>query len=129
MAFLNSANMEISRLQNGSPKKFVLEYLRDNAVGYLNAKPWGDIEAHLIANNIRMSQTKFQQTVLKESRGGDIFIGSNDHGVGKGYFLIKDESDAKIAREFCSRRIAAQQANLTNLDRLMKEEFHTSCVI
>ncbi|TSA40781.1 MAG: hypothetical protein D4R57_01445 [Verrucomicrobiales bacterium] len=123
MAFLKSANEEINRLQNGTPKKLVLEYLRDNAVGYANAKPWGDIEAHLDGKGVRMSQTKFQQTILKESRSGDVFIGSNDHGVGRGYFLIKDESDAKIAREFSARRIAAQVANLTNLDRLMKEEF------
>jgi hypothetical protein len=91
-----------------------------HAVGVQNARSWNAIQAELHENDIRMSKEQFQQTILAETRRGQIWIGSTDHGRRRGYFLIQDHGDAMTARNFIADRIAAQQANLNNLDQLIQ---------
>ena len=74
-------------------------------------------------NGIAMTQTEFQQTILKDTRAGEIFIGANDHGRSRGYFLIQERVDAVTMREFYRKPIAAEQANFANLDRLIQIEW------
>lgn len=123
MAFINAAKLHVQQLPQGNATRIVLEYLLANAVGCLNACPWVKIDAHLKANGISLTREQFQQSILAETRAGDIFIGSNDHGTSRGYFLIQDEQDARVAREFYVRRIAAQQTNLDRLDDLISQEW------
>ncbi len=123
MPFVDSARVAIQQLLQGDPKRAVLEYLLQHGLGRFNARPWRLIKAHLNANGIFVSQQQFQQGILKATRSGDIFIGSNDHGTGRGYFLIQDKDDAVIAREFYSRRIAAEQTNLKHLDALILQQW------
>lgn len=66
-----------------------------------------------------MSQQAFQQTVLKETRSNNIFIGSNDHGKSRGYFLIENDQDAQIMRDWYQNRINKELTNLQHLDALM----------
>ena len=120
MPFVDSARAAVQRLPQGDRTRVTLEYLLQNALGRHNARPWPKLEAHLNTHGINMSREEFQQTILAESRAGDIFIGSNDHGPGRGYFIIQDRADADVAREFYTRRIAAQQANLVRLDGLIQ---------
>jgi hypothetical protein len=119
MPFVDSARATVQELAEGHPKRIVLEYLLENALGRHQARPWPELAAHLNEHGISMTREQFQQTILAETRSGDIFIGSNDHSPGRGYFLIHDRADADFAREFYTRRIAAQQANLDQLDRLI----------
>ena len=123
MAFINSARLAIQQLPQGDLTRVVLEYLLQHGLGRVNARPWSQIEADLSANGIYISQQQFQQGILAASRAGDIFIGSNDHGTGRGYFLIQDRDDAEFAREFYNRRIAAQQANLDHLNALILQQW------
>lgn len=123
MPFVNAARALVQRLPQDDSTRVVLEYLLEHGIGRANAQPWSNIEEHLNAHGIEMSQTQFQQTILADTRSGDIFIGSNDHGTGRGYFLIQDREDADTAREFYTRRIAAQQANLTRLDALIRQQW------
>jgi len=62
-----------------------------------------------------MSQQTFQQGILKRTRECDLFIGSNDHGIAKGYFLIQDQADAEIMRDWYAKRINVEVARLKNL--------------
>ena len=123
MPFLKAARAEVQRLRPRDPKRIVLEYLLANAVSVQNAKSWPVIRAHLMRRRIEMSREQFQQTILAETRAGEIFIGSNDHGPNRGYYLIQDRGDAGTMREFYRRRIAAEEQNLANLERLMGEEW------
>jgi len=123
MQFVDAARALVRRLPPNDKTRLVLEYMLHHAVGRANAQPWSSIEDHLRAHGISMSQTQFQQTILAETRSGDIFIGSNDHGAGRGYFLIKDRADAEFTREFYTRRIAAQEANLCRLDALIGQRW------
>ena len=68
-----------------------------------------------------MSRNVFQQQ--HTDRQGDIFVGSNDHGEVRGYFLIQDLQDAQIMRGWYENRMAATRANMDNLDRLIDEAF------
>jgi len=121
MQFVYAARAMVRRLPRNDRTRLVLEYMLQNAVGRANAQPWSNIKNHLNAYGISMSKTQFQQTVLKKTRSGDIFIGSNDHGA-RGYFLIRDREDAEMAREFYTRRIAAEQANLDHLNSLIQQQ-------
>jgi hypothetical protein len=123
MAFIKSVASEVAGLRPNDPYRVCLEYLDQKARGRAQAKTWTEIEAELTTHGINMSREEFQQTLLKRSRGGNIFIGSNDHGPFRGYFLIVDEEDAEIAREFYCRRIHTQQTNLDHLEDLMRREF------
>jgi hypothetical protein len=123
MPFVESARAAAGQLPRENQTRVVLDYLLQHGVGRGNARPWPQIEAHLNANGIFITREVFQQTILAESRSGDIFIGSNDHGASRGYFLIQDPEDAHVAREFYTRRIAAQQANLDRLDALIQQQW------
>jgi hypothetical protein len=120
MPFVDSARAAVQQFALGHPTRVVLEYLLENALGRHQARPWSEIGAHLNEHGIAMTREQFQQTILAETRSGDIFIGSNDHAPGRGYFIIENRADADFAREFYTRRIAAQQTNLDQLDRLIE---------
>jgi hypothetical protein len=94
----------------------LLDFLIANAIGNLNAQPWSAIEAHLLLHGHHLSQTSFQQGLLKESRETDFFIGSFDHDP-RGYFLIDTEPDAVLMREWYDARIAKEQARVASLRR------------
>jgi hypothetical protein len=119
MKFVNEAARLAPTLPPTSAIRIALEYLLANGRGRSRAQPWRNIQAHLRANGILMSQQAFQQSVLKETRSNNIFIGSNDHGKSRGYFLIEDDQDAQIMRDWYDRRIRKEQANLNHLDALM----------
>jgi hypothetical protein len=95
----------------------LLNFLIANAVGCQNAQPWSVIEAHLQANGHRLSQTTFQQGLLKESRETDFFIGSFDHGIRRGYFIIHTQADAELMRDWYDARISKELARLASLRR------------
>lgn len=123
MAFVNSAATTIGTLSPGHPERVVLEYLLQHARGRLNARPWAEIETQLSMLNVHLTREQFQQGILASTRSGEIFIGSNDRGPGRGYFLIETLEDAEFVREFYTRRIAAQQTNLDHLDVLIQQEW------
>ena len=119
--FADAALMAANGLRPGDPTRVLLEYFLQNAKGRANAKTWGAIDRHLRKNGIEITKEHFQQTFLKETRRNSIFIGSNDHEPGRGYFLIVDKDDAAVAREFYTRRIKIQEENLDRLDELIKQ--------
>jgi hypothetical protein len=123
MPFVDAARATVPKLPTSDPLRIVLEYLLKHGIGSHNAKPWSKIEEELDDHGIKMTQTEFQQTVLKDTRAGDIFIGANDHGRTRGYFLIRERVDAITMRDFYRKRIAAEQANLASLERLIDVEW------
>jgi len=126
MPFIDDVDQALAGRSEDDPFRIILAYMRREAVGRHNAKPWGYIEIELAQHNIYMSPNQFQQTILRETRGGTIFIGSTDQGAFRGYFLIADREDAEVAREFYIRRIAAQHTNLNHLDRLIERQWPNS---
>jgi hypothetical protein len=121
MPFDDATRVLVRQLPRRDKTRLVLEFLLEHGVGRDNAQLWSNIEDHLNAHGISMTQTHFQQTILKETTSGNIFIGSNDHGA-RGYFLIRDREDAEMAREFYTRRVAAEQANLNHLESLIRRQ-------
>lgn len=121
MPFLDSALEHIDKLPKDDPFRQVLIYLVTHAVGVHNAKSWEHLEAHLSARGMSMDKKQFQQTILKESRQGPVFIGSTDSGSARGYFLIANAIDADAMRSFYEKRIAAEIANLGKLNRLCEQ--------
>jgi hypothetical protein len=119
MKFVNEAARIAPTLPAGSTMRLALEYLLAHGRGRANAQPWRNIQAHLRANGIAMSQPAFQQTVLRGTRSNNIFIGSNDHGPTRGYFLIEDDQDAQIMRDWYQNRINKEVTNLQHLDALI----------
>jgi hypothetical protein len=98
-------------------------YLRENAVGWAKAKTWPEIEEYLHRQGIRMTKNSFQASVVKPSREGKAFLGSTDAGI-RGYFIIASPEDAAVMRAWYKKRIAKEQANLDNLNALVKEEWN-----
>lgn len=123
MAFIKSVANEIAGLRPNDPYCVCLQYLDQKGRGRTQARTWKEIRAELARHNIEMTREEFQQTLLKRTRGGDIFIGSNDQPPYRGFFLIVDEQDAEIAREFYCRRIHTQETNLKRLEKLIRDEF------
>ncbi len=123
MPFVAAAKAKIRQLPANDPTRIVLEFMLKHAVGIQNAKSWRMLSDELEDHAIHMTREQFQQTILKSTREGDIFIGSNDHGPGRGYFLIQDKGDASTMQDFYEKRIAAEEAHLTNLKRLISAEF------
>ena len=123
MPFVSAARTAVQKLPANDATRIVLLYLLKHGVGCHNAKPWSKIQEELDDHGITMTQTEFQQTILKDTRAGEIFIGANDHGRSRGYFLIQERVDAVTMREFYRKRIAAEQANLQNLERLIQIEW------
>ena len=123
MPFLSAAQSHVQILQPGSADRLILEILLQSAVGRHNAKPWSALETHLKRHNVSIRQQAFQQGLLKKSREGQVFIGSNDHGVGRGYFLIQDREDAEIIRQWYLRRIQVEQGHLDQLETLIQQQW------
>lgn len=123
MPFLSAAQGHVQKLQPGSTDRLILEFLLQNAVGRQNAQPWSALDTHLRQHGVSIRQQSFQQGLLKKSREGQLFIGSNDHGVGKGYFLIQDREDAEIIRQWYLRRIQVEQGHLTQLEILIQQQW------
>jgi hypothetical protein len=123
MPFLNSIQTHVQTLQSGSTERLILEFLLQNAVGRHNAQPWSALDTHLRHHGVSIRQQTFQQGLLKKSREGEMFIGSNDHGVGRGYFLIKDREDAEIIRQWYLRRIQVEHGHLDQLETLIQQQW------
>lgn len=123
MPFITEINNWINAYEAGSPERVILEFLRDNAVGRANAKPWSAIHAELDRHGYDWRLQKFQQGLLKASREGDLYIGSNDHGAYKGYFLIADREDAQLMESWYRRRMETERARLENLQGLVDAEW------
>jgi hypothetical protein len=123
MPFLNSIQTHVQTLQMGSAERLILEFLLQNAVGRHNAQPWSALDTHLRHHGVNIRQQTFQQGLLKKSREGEMFIGSNDHGVGRGYFLIQDREDAEIIRQWYLRRIQVEQGHLDQLKTLIQQQW------
>ena len=119
MAFLGDARARIRRLPEGDPLRITLEYLNENAVGWQNAVPIDEVRAHLATQGHEMSKSQFQQTILKDTREGTIFIGV---AHGKGIYLIETRADAAKTKEFYDSRIGAELAHLGNLERLVEDQ-------
>jgi len=66
-----------------------------------------------------MSKSQFQQTTLKDTREGTIFIGV---AHGKGVYLIATREDAAKTKEFYDSRIGSELAHLGNLERLVADQ-------
>lgn len=115
MSFVNNARTRAASLPFGNEEKLVLDFLIVNGVGRMNAQPWGVLEAYLSSNGVSMTQQRFQQGILKQTRENDVFIGSNDHGRSRGYFLIDTIQDAEMMRDWYQRRIDTEQNRLDNL--------------
>lgn len=123
MHFLAEAKRYVVTLPVGTKERVAIEYMLENAVGWENAKPWPEIEAHLNDHKIRMSKNTFQASVVGPSRAGKVFIGSTDSGI-KGYFIIAKSQDGRVMRAWYEKRINKEQANLDNLNKLLKEEWN-----
>lgn len=118
MPFAKQAHNTASGLGPREPLRVVLEFLIKEAMGHTNAKPWVTIRKHLADHGIQMTKGQFQQTILKRTRSGEIFIGSSTEG----YFLIEDEGDAQVMQSFYRVRIAAEQFHLDHLQQLMRAQ-------
>jgi hypothetical protein len=123
MPFIHDAKNYAQTLTPGSTERLILDYLLENGVGRHNAQPWSAIETHLEKRGKTIRQQTFQQGLLKKSRECSLFIGSNDHGEGRGYFLIQDREDAEIIRNWYQRRIQVEQEHLDHLDKLITQQF------
>mgnify|MGYP000850243332 CR=1 FL=1 len=126
MAFVESARQRVSELRDAEDaglirERKILEVMLEHCVGRENAKNWGELETLFEQRGIHVSRNAFQQQ--HTDRQGDIFIGSNDRGEVSGYFLIQDLQDALIMRNWYENRMAATQANMDNLERLIDEAF------
>jgi hypothetical protein len=123
MPFLSEAQKYVQTLQPGSAERLILEFLLQNAVGRYNSQPWPALEKYLRRHQVSIRQQTFQQGLLKKSREGPVFIGSNDHGTGRGYFLIQDKEDAEVMRQWYVRRIQVEQGHLNQLEALIKQQW------
>jgi hypothetical protein len=123
MPFLDSVRQRINQYAPGSAERLILEFLLQHGVGRHNAQPWGTIEAHLQGQGLQVRLQTFQQGLLKESREGDMYIGSNDHEPSRGYFIIADRGDADLMAQWYQRRIATEHARLQHLTDLMNQQW------
>jgi hypothetical protein len=112
--FLRDARQAVVDATTPTPVRLTLEFLLANAVGQNNAKPLEEILEHLAANGYSMNGPRFQTTILADTRVGDIFIGSGQHG----YFLIETEADAKAALSFYESRITSELQRIKHLKEL-----------
>lgn len=123
MPFITTAREQVKLLDPKSPTRVFLEYMLHWGVGVKNARAWPAIESIFAANGIPMSQKKFQQTILKQTRANGVFVGSTDEAPKPGYFLIKDFTDAEVMRKFYEKRITAEMINLDALKKLMIDQW------
>ncbi len=52
-----------------------------------------------------------------------MYIGSNDHGPFKGYFIISERADANLMAEWYRKRMATEQSRLDNLEGLINQQW------
>jgi hypothetical protein len=114
MPFLQDARQAAADPATPNEVRLTLEFLLGNAVGRKNARPIDDILQHLAHNGIHMGPSRFQTTILADSRVGDIFIGSGP----RGYFLIETDGDARATLEFYESRIASELDRIKHLKQL-----------
>jgi hypothetical protein len=119
MPFIDDVAGLIQSLPEESTDRLILEFLRDHGQGRTLAQPWSRIRDHLADHGIEISQQTFQQGLLKTTREGTVFIGANDHGAARGYFLIVDRDDADLMRQWYVRRIETEQNRLRRLEDLI----------
>lgn len=124
MPFVSEINRWVSRYSEGTPERIVLEFLRDHGVGRNNAQPWWRISEILEGHGFSWRIQNFQQGLLRETREGDLYIGSNDHGRSRGYFLVADEEDADLVADWYRRRIAKEQERLQRIEDLVDQEWN-----
>jgi hypothetical protein len=120
MSLLQAVQRKAADPHTSAVNRCVLNYLVAHAVGRRNAKPWPVIEAHLRRNGFALSHETFQQGLLKDSRESNYFIGSNDHGVNRGYYIINTQRDAELMRDWYEDRIQKERARLRSLQRQVR---------
>jgi len=118
MPFTQSARQLVQRLPATDALRITLDYMLGNAVGHANATPMQNIIDHLASNGCPMSREQFQQTILKQTRETDVFIGSSTSGL----YLIETIDDARAARDFYENRIQAEQTHLDTLRQLAQQQ-------
>jgi len=123
MPFLQSVQQQVAQYPAGSPERLILDFLLQNGVGRANAQPWLVIEDHLRQKGFDWRVQTFQQGLLKDSREGDMYIGSNDHPPYSGYFIIAEREDAKLMADWYQRRIAREREHLDHLNRLIVQQW------
>lgn len=123
MPFLQTIQQRVAGYPVGSPERVILEFLLQNGVGRANAQPWQVIERHLRRHGFDWRVQTFQQGLLKDSREGEMYIGSNVHPPYRGYFIIADRQDAELMADWYQRRIAREQEHLDHLNQLIHQQW------
>lgn len=123
MPFLDAIRQDVVHYPEGSPERLILEYLLEHGVGRAHAQPWEAIRDHLERHGFDWRLQTFQQGLLKASREGDMYIGSNDHLPFRGYFIIAEREDAELMAEWYRRRIRREQAHLDSLYGLIAQQW------
>ena len=123
MPFLTAIQNSLNNYLAGTPERIILDFLLANGVGRINAQPWSAIQTELANHGFDWRLQTFQQGLLKASRVGDMYIGSNDHAPYRGYFIIAEREDAELMADWYRRRMAAEQARLDNLEALIQNEW------
>lgn len=123
MPFLASIQNALNNYTVGTPERIILDFLLANGVGRANAQPWRAIQQELADHGFDWRLQTFQQGLLKQTREGDMYIGSNDHLPYRGFFLIADREDAELMAEWYRRRMAAEQTRLDNLQVLIDQQW------
>jgi hypothetical protein len=116
MPFLQSARKKLRKLAVSDPMRITLEFLMENrrAIGCANAIPTRLVLNRLAQRGYRMTKEEFQQTILNETRGGDVFVGVCPRAI----YLIENRKHAVATHEFYSPRIKSQLKLRRNLKRL-----------
>jgi hypothetical protein len=118
MNFSKAIDEWIEAEEHNPINRSILKFLRSHCMGSQNAKSWRVITGAL---GLSISKNTFQQGLLKKSRNGNLFIGSNDHGVSSGYFLINSQQDAEIMMAWYVKRIAVEKRHLSHIRSLCKK--------
>jgi hypothetical protein len=125
MPFEDSLIAFTESFPEGTVGRVVMEYLSEHAVGRANAKPWSAIESHIISEGYDLTHGGFQQGILKRSRDKNqlnkLFIGSNDHGDCRGYYIITEAEDAYVMHRWYAGRLKKEQARVRYLESLIQE--------
>ena len=123
MPFLQAIQQRLPHYPPGSTERLILDFLLQHGIGRQNAQPWRVIDAHLQQHGINIRVQTFQNGLLKASREGDMYIGSNDHRPFNGYFIIADQEDAELMADWYQRRIAREQQRLATLQQLIQQQW------
>ncbi len=95
-----------------------VRYLLDCAIGIENAVSTNEIIDFLHGAGHDIDRETWQIEVLGYLRDNGIFIGSSGQ---RGMFLIRDQNDAREARNFIRNRIERERQRLSALENLMGE--------